>query len=123
MVQFDVPGRPIGKPRQTQRDKWAKRPAVLRYRAYADALRLAAPKGLPAEPFQLSVTFRIPMPATWPKRKRAEMDGQFHRQKPDVSNLLKSVEDALWSEDQQIAAACALKLWTAGPGLTSVTVI
>jgi uncharacterized cupin superfamily protein len=38
---FTIPGNPVGKPRMTQRDKWAKRPAVLRYREWADRARAA----------------------------------------------------------------------------------
>ena len=34
-----IPVTPVSKPRMTQRDKWKKRPCVLRYRAYCDALR------------------------------------------------------------------------------------
>jgi len=37
-----VPGAPIPKPRQTRRDKWARRPCVLRYREWADQIRAAA---------------------------------------------------------------------------------
>ena len=36
---------PCPKPRQTQSDKWKKRPPVLRYRAFADEVRLKI-KGL-----------------------------------------------------------------------------
>lgn len=31
---------PIGKPRMTRADKWKKRPAVMRYRAFCDEARL-----------------------------------------------------------------------------------
>ena len=37
---MEYPIIPLGKPRMTQRDKWAKRPAVLRYRAFKDECRL-----------------------------------------------------------------------------------
>ena len=122
MVSFRVTGVPVAKPRMTQRDRWAQRPAVVRYRAYADALRLAAPKNLPTEPMSIMVTFRIPMPATWPKWKRQQMIGAPHRQKPDLSNLLKSVEDALWPEDSLIAHVQAEKFWTSWAGMTLVYV-
>lgn len=39
MITFTIPGTPVGKPRQTQRDKWAERDCVLRYRAWADRAR------------------------------------------------------------------------------------
>ena len=31
---------PVAKPRMTQSDKWRERPAVVKYRAFADELRL-----------------------------------------------------------------------------------
>lgn len=40
MQVFDIC--PLPKPRMTQRDRWAKRPAVLRYRAFCDEVRLRA---------------------------------------------------------------------------------
>lgn len=30
---------PVAKPRMTKKDKWAKRPCVMKYRAYKDMLR------------------------------------------------------------------------------------
>ncbi len=40
MIKKHFPIDVVGKPRMTQRDKWKKRPCVLRYRAFADELRL-----------------------------------------------------------------------------------
>ena len=37
---FLIPVTPMGAPRQTQRDKWAKRPVVVRYHAFRDVVRL-----------------------------------------------------------------------------------
>ncbi len=38
---------PMGAPRMTQRDRWAKRPCVLRYHAFKDVLRASAAGFIP----------------------------------------------------------------------------
>lgn len=95
MIHLDVI--PCGAPRQTQRDKWQTRPAVVKYRIFKDELRLAWLKhGLSDFPARgTHITFVIPMPKSWSNKKRTEMCGQAHRQKPDIDNLLKSVLDTL----------------------------
>jgi len=84
----------------TQRDKWQKRPCVMQYRAFADQVRekLALYRfTLPAE--GLSVRFDLPMPASWSKRRRNEMRGKPHQQKPDWDNLAKALFDAAMPDD------------------------
>lgn len=99
---------PVGKPRQTQSDKWKQRPAVMRYRAFADELRLKYRKDLPDS---ISLKFYIPMPPSWSKKKRAEMLGKPHQQRPDVDNLCKAVMDALAKEDSGVWRIQAEKRW------------
>jgi Holliday junction resolvase RusA-like endonuclease len=84
---------PVAKPRMSQKDVWAKRPCVLKYRAYCDELRLQAGKW--ELPYSFAVTFVCPMPKSWSKKKRAEMEGKPMQTTPDNSNLLKALEDAL----------------------------
>lgn len=67
---------PIGKPRMTQRDKWQKRPPVLRYRAFCDEVRLNH-VSLPESGYH--VTFILPMPASWSRKRRAEMCGKEYK--------------------------------------------
>lgn len=90
---------PCPKPRMTQRDRWAKRPPVMRYRAFCDEIALHRVK-LPTEGAR--VTFVIPMPKSWSRRKRERMNGAPHQQRPDVSNTLKALEDAVYGEDAHI---------------------
>jgi len=49
------------------------------------------------------ITFFIPVPKSWSKKKKRLHHGQFHDKKPDLSNILKAFEDALLSEDKKIA--------------------
>lgn len=106
--------KPVAKPRLTQRDKWAQRPAVMRYRAFCDELRLKHPGHLSEV---LLLTFYIEMPKSWPKKKQAAMLGSPHQQKPDVDNLSKAVMDALCEDDSYIYALHAEKLWSTESGI------
>jgi hypothetical protein len=77
MTTYDI--EPIGKPRMTRSDKWKKRPEVMRYRAFCDEVRL---RKLTMPESGAHVTFVLPMPASWSKKKRAEFSG-----KPISQNL------------------------------------
>lgn len=107
---FTYRGRPIGKPRMTQRDKWQKRPCVVEYREFADNLRLAAGE-LPALPDGLIVTAYMPMPESWSLKKKAKMQGTPCRTKPDYDNIAKAVADALFEEDSCIWFGATMKYW------------
>ena len=104
-----IPVDPIGKPRMTQRDRWKKRPVVLRYHAFCYSLRNFS------GPFQnaeaLSLIFEIPMPPSWSKKKKLAMEGKPHQNKPDIDNLVKAVLDAFFIEDKQIYQIQASKFW------------
>ncbi len=99
---------PTPKPRMTQRDKWQKRPAVMRYRAFADECRM---RGVTIPEDGSVVVFTLPMPKSWSGRKRAEMNGQPHTQKPDLSNLVKAIEDAVMKDDSAVHTMAARKVW------------
>lgn len=104
----EYPITPCPKPRQTQADKWKKRPAVLRYRAFADECRLHRIQ-LPES--DVHVTFVLPMPESWSEKKKTEMDGKPHQQKPDRSNLMKALEDALYQDDAKLWDSRSSKIW------------
>lgn len=114
-IFFVVPGSPVGKPRMTQRDVWAKRPAVLRYREYCDRLRAAAPKFPELPPAVLEIEAWMPMADSWSAKKKAEMVGKHHRQKFDADNLIKAASDALFKDDSTIWRMVGEKFWAA-PG-------
>ena len=99
---------PVPKPRMTQADRWKKRPAVLRYRAFCDEVRAL---GIELRPTGDRVIFILPMPKSWSKKKRAAMLGQPHQGKPDADNMLKALWDAVHQEDKHIFHADALKFW------------
>ena len=102
---------PCPKPRQTRADRWKQRPCVMKYRAFADALRSFAKQQGYVLGDSLNITFCIEMPGSWSGKKRKEMDGKPHQQRPDLDNLVKSFQDAMLSEDSGVWNLKAEKLW------------
>lgn len=92
----------------TQRDRWAKRPAVLRYFSFCDEVRAKGVK-LPTDGYHLILL--VPMPKSWSKKKKAELLGTPHIQRPDKDNLEKAVLDAILDEDCEIWDGRVTKLW------------
>lgn len=99
---------PVAKPRMTRQDKWKKRPCVLKYRAFCDELNYLQFE-IPA--CGSHITFYLPMPKSWSKKKMAEMDGEPHQQTPDIDNLLKAVMDAIYKNDSHIWDCRITKRW------------
>ena len=93
---------PVSKPRMTQRDKWHKRPATDKYWRYKDSLLWLCKQARYEIGDSLSLEFIIEMPKSWSKKKRAEMNGKPHQQKPDLDNLIKAFKDALCKDDSYI---------------------
>ena len=52
------------------------------------------------------------MPKSWSKKKRIDMVGESHAQKPDLDNMIKSVGDCLKKDDQTINEIIAKKFWS-----------
>lgn len=102
------------KPRMTQRDKWKKRPCVVKYRKFCDDLRKAIDVvGLDIA--GLDLIFHVQMAKSWSKKKKAFMNGQPHRQVPDSDNLIKAFKDALLKDDSGVCDERTRKFWTDKP--------
>lgn len=106
---------PVPKPRMTQRDKWQKRPAVMRYRAFCDEVRAL---GCDVPESGSHVIFHMPMPKSWSKKKRIEMLGQPHQQKPDIDNLEKALLDAVLKDDSGVWDIRTTKYWSENGSIT-----
>lgn len=107
---------PVGKPRMTRRDKWAKRPCVMRYWAFGDELRLKL-NDMPFEPDSLELQIAVPMPKSWSKKKKNEHFAMPHKQKPDVDNMAKAVMDALLKDDSGVYHISVTKFWAYEGGI------
>ncbi len=105
---------PFSAPRMVQSDRWRKRPVVLRYWDNKDALISAGQKvGFTELPTEMGFIFEIPMAKSWSKKKKSEMLGQLHQQKPDLDNLIKAVKDSFGKDDSHVAVyTSAKKVWS-----------
>jgi Holliday junction resolvase RusA-like endonuclease len=83
-----------------------------RYNAYKIALLAEAKSkrfSIPAH--GLSVTFFLPVPKSWSKKKKKLHHGMLCQSKPDIDNLVKAFFDSLVSEDKHIASISMTKRW------------
>jgi Holliday junction resolvase RusA-like endonuclease len=111
MSEIVIKINPIGKPRMTQRDKWSKRPAVLKYWAYKDFLILEAKRQGYELNNVLQAEYFIEMPSSWSKKKKSEMHLKPHQNKPDIDNIDKGIMDALLKNDSAVYKSHTSKYW------------
>ena len=98
---------PIPAPRMTRADRWKKRPPVLRYFAFKDRVKKLGIKVNNGD----SVTFYMPMPQSWSKKKKDEMQLKPHQSRPDLDNLLKALLDSIYEDDAHIYSLRIRKFW------------
>ena len=130
MVTFKVDADPVGK----QRARYAKRGNhVMTYtpdktRNYETLIKEAAIEAMgSSEPLETPVTLylyiRAPIPKSLPKKRiEACLNGlEKPIKKPDASNVLKSVEDAMngvvYKDDSQIVNIHVSKVYSTVPGV------
>ena len=109
---------PLGKPRMTRRDRWKNRECVSRYHSFKDEFRSLLNGKIPF-PHQIkSVSWiaYLPIPESWSKKKKAEMAGTIHQQKPDRDNIDKAILDSLFGDDSHVAVGLIGKFWDDGKG-------
>ena len=104
---------PMPKPRMVKSDKWKNRTSVNHYWAFKDMLILEKNRiGMPDLKDKFEIIFYIEMPSSWSKKKKSQMNGKPHQQKPDLDNMTKSVKDCLLKEDCKIYFEKAEKYWS-----------
>ena len=120
-----VLGEPVaqGRPRFSRQGGFVKAYDPTRSREYKQFVRLVAAKDAPESPVTgavlLSLKIYRAIPKSMPKKKReAALAGRLRpTTKPDVSNILKGVEDALkgvwYADDSQIVGYGELGKWYA----------
>lgn len=116
---FTIPGIPVakGRPRLTTRGGFAHAYTPEKTRVAETIIRMVARKYFPTPltgPLTLSVEFYLP----FPKREK-NLDGRAHTKRPDITNLLKTVEDAMngiaYADDSQLAYVYASKFYSGNP--------
>jgi len=105
---------PCSKPRMTKRDRWAKRPSVLKFFAFRDAIKQSSVHNIALESFDIE--FYIQMPKSWSKKKKELHNGNPHKQRPDLDNYIKAWCDSVFEEDSVVWRFKASKRWTDKPG-------
>lgn len=112
-MRYEFPVNPVAKPRMTQRDKWKRRPVVLKYFAFKDLLNIWAAKFKFKMPESgAHIKFFIPFPKTMPGKKAYELEGTKHDRRPDLDNFVKAVFDCLCVDDGYIWDIRATKYWS-----------
>ena len=106
-----APMEPFGKarPRVTANGTYMPR----EYQAARRTLQAAFGEMTVRPPWIVRATAVRRMPASWSKRKRAEMDGRWCVTKPDVDNIVAGVLDALFEEDSAVVSVSGMKVWGA----------
>jgi Holliday junction resolvase RusA-like endonuclease len=109
---------PLGKPRMTQRNKWYTPPALQKYWDYANELKRLLPDY--QLPIILNIVFYIPFPKSYSHKKRRELIGLLHMERPDIDNLAKGFMDAFkdnGTDDKKVAILHAEKYWADQGGI------
>ncbi len=61
------------------------------------------------------IKFYCPVPTSWSKKKKARMNFEPKKSMPDLSNLIKAMEDSLLKQDSVIWDYRVSKFWYDGP--------
>lgn len=130
MITFTVDGDPVGKQRARHRftGKFVQSYTPNKTRTYETSIREAAQAAMgSSEPLETPVTLylyiRAPIPKSTPKsRLQGFLDGSVKPiKKPDASNVLKSVEDAMngvvYKDDSQIVNIHIAKVYASVSGV------
>jgi Holliday junction resolvase RusA-like endonuclease len=122
-ISFTIPGAPQskGRPRFARVGKFVRTYTPEKTAAAEHTLVARAMEFRPEKPFgcplRLSVQFMMPIPESWPKKRKflAEAGAMPHVGKPDLDNLIKLLKDALngvfWIDDKQVFSIQASKYY------------
>lgn len=129
MISFTVMGTPIGKARARTvmqngfSHSYTPRKTVEFEQAVAQTYKNVCRGAQMPEnaPLKMRAICYMPIPKSTPKRLRELMASErvYHTKKPDASNILKSIEDAIvgmaYKDDSQIADTRAIKYYSENP--------
>lgn len=107
---------PVAAPRMTRADRWKRRPCVVKYFEYRDAVRAQAQAMGFTLPERFYLWFQMPMPKSWSQRKKRMMFGEPCRAKKDADNLAKGFFDC-FGEDKHVWSVQITKTWHDAGGI------
>lgn len=125
-MRITIPGIPVGKgrPRAARVGSSVRLYTPKATQAWEDVIawhaRAAMGSHAPLEGgITLDITFGLPIPESWSKRKKA--DASEHTGRPDLDNLVKCVLDGfngiVFKDDSQVHFLAAAKGYTDEPGV------
>lgn len=134
VIRFTVPGAPVGKGRPKVASRGGRFAQLYTPEKTANYEGLVAHAGhvamngrdLIAGAVSVQLDIRLPVPASWSKRKQNEaLDGQLlPTKKPDIDNVEKAIFDGLngvvWNDDVQVVEVSKRKRYSAVPGVQVV---
>jgi Holliday junction resolvase RusA-like endonuclease len=123
MIKLFIPILPMGAVRTTQKQKFVDERAK-RYRTYKQQIAILVRRHLktPTEkPVMVDITFYMPIPTSWSRKKKEKNNGAVHKSKPDIDNLIKGLFDSLnkisWKDDNQVYEVHSKKVYSFNPGI------
>lgn len=93
---------------------------IAQYEATQEIQRQVIEQGFNMPEDDFMVLAYIPMPKSWTKKKKAEMDGKRHKSSPDADNVFKKVVDDIlriktkcqrFGNDKCISSFAVIKKW------------
>jgi len=113
---------PVPAPRMTQSDKWKtdpthidpnkrqRKPVENYFKFKRRLMSLCEISGYKLTE-TLNIIFVVPFPKSYNAKKRAQLDGKPHDQKPDIDNFSKCWMDSLSDNDREVWNLHAIKVW------------
>ena len=123
MIEITIPGQPVaqGRPRVTRFGTFDPQKSK-DYKAFVGYCALDKKPPVPLDgPLTVRIDAYMGVPPSWSKKKREQaISGELKPTgRPDVSNIVKCVEDALtgiiWRDDAQIVCLSVLKRYSDNP--------
>lgn len=117
-ITFVIHGKPFGKQRPKFSRKFGRAYTPAETVRFETHVAQVAAENFPAPitgPVRITVRAEFEPAASWSKRKKAELLGRAHVQKPDLDNIVKAISDGLnrvaFADDSQIAEMVIQKRW------------
>lgn len=131
MIQFNVPGQPVGKgrPRIGNVGQHARMFTPGKTVSYESTVALSAQQAMQGRsliegPVKVLMRMTLVIPASWSRKKQEQaLAGQIRpTTKPDTDNVIKAIFDAIngvvWRDDVQVVELGVSKVYGAVPGVS-----